>query len=239
VTRIAVIGDVHDHRERLEDVLDRLRLHAPDLALLVGDIGADPPWSEPARHGQREDHDASLRHVIERVRTTLSCPVAFVPGNHDLPDPPRALPARNCDGRRVRIAGLRIAGLGGAGPRPYGFAYEWSEEQARRRLRRLRWRPRRIDVLLCHAPPAGTPLDVTGGGEHAGSRAVAEAIGRLRPRLFVCGHIHEAWGLVSFGEVPCLNAGALGDPHGQALGWLVEWRGGPERVEAVRGGAAR
>lgn len=233
--RIAVIGDVHDHRTRLEQVLADLPRGVVDLALLVGDVGCDPPWNEPRRHRERRVHDDSTRHVLDRVRGTLACPVAFVPGNHDLPDPPEGLPATNCDGRRVRIAGLRIAGLGGAGPRHYGFPYEWDEPEARRRLRALGRRPGRIDVLLCHAPPVDTPLDVTTGGEHAGSVAVAEAIRRLRPRMFVCGHIHEAWGPVSLGEVPCLNAGALGEPFGRALGWLIEWRNGPERIETIGG----
>jgi Icc-related predicted phosphoesterase len=235
VHTIFILGDVHDHQERLEVSLSLLPAEKVDLALLAGDVGLDPPWLEPARHAERGPHDESVRQVVQQVGKLCSCPVVFVPGNHDLNDPPGDVDGTNVDGRTERVAGLRIAGLGGSGPAPYGFPYEWSESQAHSRLAAMfDGSGKDTDIFLCHAPPANTRLDVTARGDHVGSRSVYEWIGRIRPKLFVCGHIHEAWGLEWVQQTPCLNAGALGEPHGQVIAWFVEWDHGPLRIRSVR-----
>jgi len=181
--------------------------------------------------------------VIAAVRRGLGCAVAFVPGNHDLPDPAGGLDAVNCDGRVVEIAGLRVAGFGGAGPGRFGFPYEWDEPEAERGLERLLREPGAVDVAVCHTPPAGTRLDRTARGEHVGSLAVRRWIAAARPALFACGHIHEACGVERVEGVPCLNAGALGEPYGQEIVWLVRWDGrGPAAIRSLRegtGGAPR
>jgi Icc-related predicted phosphoesterase len=53
--------------------------------------------------------------------------------------------------------------------------------------------PETTDVLLTHGPPMGI-LDRTSRGERVGCEALREAVARVRPRLHVFGHIHEAYG---------------------------------------------
>jgi len=232
---IAVIGDVHDHQERLSRVLDRLAGCSPDLALLVGDLGLDPPWSESGRRTERQTHDASVRRVIASVRGSLGCPIAFVPGNHDLKDAAEDTDGVNCDGRVVDLAGLRIAGLGGAGPTRFGFPYEWKEPEAEETLRQMSAGEDPVDLFVCHTPPSDTTLDRTYQGSHVGSRAVRGWIATARPRLVVCGHIHEALGVERVEGVLCLNAGALGDPFGEKIAWTVRWGAdGPAGIRSYR-----
>jgi len=151
---------------------------------------------------------------LGRLMNVLDVPLVFVPGNHD-PDisgyrtsraglPLRAgLPARppwpegavSAEQRVVDAAGLRLAGLGGsrrysAGPNQYT---EWQQARRARSLaRRARWRRfhdgRGVDVLLTHAPPAGT-----GDGDdppHQGFAAVHRLTARLQPALLLHGHVH-------------------------------------------------
>jgi len=234
--RIVILGDIHDQQRRLAETLDLLRGHGADLALLAGDVGLDPPWTSPAREKDREAHDQSMVRTVRHVEQRLGCPVLFVPGNHDLQAPIDSLDGYNCDRRAVEIAGIRIAGLGGAGPARFGFPYEWSEEQANTIMEDYLsgWKGD-LDIFLSHSPPAGCKLDRTMHGEHVGSRAVRKWLGQLRPRLFICGHIHEAWGVEEIEGVPCLNAGALGEPYGRELVWVVEWgEAGAERIVAVQ-----
>lgn len=230
MNRIAVIGDIHGHRPRLDAVLVPLAAEKPDLAVLVGDIGADPPY----RNG-RDVHWNSVRDVIGRVREALGAPVVFVPGNHDLPEPPPDVDAVNADGKIVEAAGLRIFGFGGAGPALFGFPYEWTDEQAEKRLMSLLRESPKIDVFLSHAPPIESKLDRLRDGSPVGSRAVAEWIVRTRPRLFLCGHIHESGGTELYEGIPCLNAGALGEPYGQEIAWVVDWEDGPVLARTFRG----
>ena len=236
MTRIAVFGDIHDEQARLGAALDLLDGPPFDLALLAGDLGLDPPWEAPARQTGRGPHDESVRRTVGRVAGRLGCPVLFVPGNHDLRDAVRDLDGVNCDRAIVAAAGLRVAGLGGAGPTRFGFPYEWTEGEIDAALAQLLPEGAKpVEILLTHTPPFETGLDRTYHGAHVGSPAVRDRIGRARPGLVVCGHIHEAWGVERVEGVPCLNAGALGQPCAQVIVWIVDWKGaGPARVEHRR-----
>jgi Icc-related predicted phosphoesterase len=65
-------------------------------------------------------------------------------------------------------------------------------------------------VLAVHSPPRGH-VDTSSGGEHLGSIAVLDAIVAKRPRLALCGHIHEAWGERSvIGSTQVINLGPKG-----------------------------
>jgi Icc-related predicted phosphoesterase len=237
MSSIVIIGDVHDEQDRLRSSLDLVSGRPADLVLLVGDVGEDPPWTAELRKTQRENHDESVRRVVSRIRKTLDCPLVFVPGNHDLPEPTADMDGVNADRKIVEVAGLRIAGFGGAGPTRFGFAYEWKEDEADEALQRLfADAGSGIDIFLSHTPPANTTLDRTARGEPVGSSVVKRWLERVRPRLFVCGHIHEAWGVEWLWGVPCLNAGAFGPPHAEEIAWRVEWEQGPVRIVSfVRG----
>ena len=65
-------------------------------------------------------------------------------------------------------------------------------------------------ILVLHSPPKGH-CDANGGGDHFGSEALLGGIEEKRPRLAVCGHIHESWGCESrIGETPVRNLGPSG-----------------------------
>ncbi|MFN2559829.1 MAG: metallophosphoesterase [Jatrophihabitans sp.] len=150
-----------------------------------------------------------LRYLMD----TLDVPLVFVPGNHDPelsgyrtarsgltlraglpatePWPPGAV---NADGRVVDVAGLRIAGLGGA-PRYRDGPNQYSQRQQARRARALarcaarrRRDGRPVDVLLTHAPPRG----VGDGADapHVGFDCLHPLVRRLRTPLLLHGHVH-------------------------------------------------
>ena len=207
---LAVIGDVHARWRRLDRVMERLREVQPDGVLLVGDLGS----SDLGRASRRTpEGDARYRESVARVLDevrALGGPVAWVPGNHDLPDLGRGDGLEGSVDEGVQlVAGLRVAGIGGAGPARFGFCYEWDEDDIRAR------EDLGCDVLLCHCPPARTRLDVTAYGVAAGSEAIRERAAR-HSGVLVCGHIHEAAGADQLGDCLMLNAGALGAPFGRA-----------------------
>ena len=153
-------------------------------------------------------------------------------------NPSADLPALNLDGRCVDLAGFKLAGFGGAGPRLFGFAYEWSEEQAGERLRSFLSGVDDVDIFLSHTPPLASALDRSYSDVDAGSVEVDRWLRRLRPRLFACGHIHEAWGRRQIDGIPCVNAGAMGPPAGQDMALVVEGENGPRSVTAYRDGGS-
>jgi Icc-related predicted phosphoesterase len=53
--------------------------------------------------------------------------------------------------------------------------------------------PNDIDILVTHCPPFGI-LDETKYGVNVGSASLREKIEEIKPKLVVCGHIHESYG---------------------------------------------
>ena len=64
--------------------------------------------------------------------------------------------------------------------------------------------PKGIDILVTHGPPYKL-RDLCRNG-HVGCRELRKAIQRVRPKLHVCGHIHEGYGVSRWGDTLIANA---------------------------------
>ena len=139
--------------------------------------------------------------------------VYAMPGNHEsareIEEFCAAFGFVNFHGATAEIGGVRFAGLGYSSPTPFDTPGEYSESEMAARLEPFaRWKPQ---VLICHAPPLGTPLDRIREGLHGGSRAVREFIEQQQPAHFFCGHIHEAEGVaIQMGATRAMNVGKKG-----------------------------
>lgn len=124
----------------------------------------------------------------------LAAPMVAVPGNAESAEELRAAALKGTTvlhGDGVNIGGLHIFGLGGGVPvTPFGsWSFDLTEDEAGALLDRCPC----ADILVTHSPPKGL-ADLTSTGLSVGSTAVRDAILRLRPRLALCGHIHDSWG---------------------------------------------
>jgi Icc-related predicted phosphoesterase len=216
---LGLLGDVHAHAARLDRCLAWLDRQGPlDGVLLVGDIAGNPPWARRAHPEELVRMQMDIGAIVRRVGAALRAPVLFVPGNHD---PRDVAHPGNVDRRQKVIAGLRIVGLGGAGPDLFGLPYEWEEDEVDA-LDLPAW-----DVLLSHCPPRDTALDVLRGGpRHVGSAAVRRRAEDGRG-LLVSGHIHESVAGEVLGGTLCVNVGGLGEPHGKAQAAVARFKEGP------------
>jgi Icc-related predicted phosphoesterase len=77
----------------------------------------------------------------------------------------------------------------GMNPKAMAFTVNTEEELAEK----FAQIPDDTDILVCHTPFLHM-LDQNMDGYHCGSMALRDAIDRVKPRLFVCGHIHEQGG---------------------------------------------
>ena len=139
--------------------------------------------------------------------------VHVLPGNHETETAIEGMCNRHglhaFHGRKLRIAGFHVAGLGYSTPTPFNTPGEYTEDEMAGRLEAFAGLTPLI--LVCHAPPFGTTLDRMAGDEHAGSYAVREFIERHQPAYFACGHIHEAQGREELiGATRCRNIGKQG-----------------------------
>lgn len=127
--------------------------------------------------------------------TMARAPLLYVHGNHDTGY--RQKPPEGCDcidDKLVVVNGVRILGLGGS-PHYNGGPHQYTEEQMRRRIRRLRWQLYRhggVDIVVTHAPAAGY-----GDGQdyaHRGFESLLMLVDRYKPKYLVHGHIHLNYG---------------------------------------------
>jgi Icc-related predicted phosphoesterase len=158
---------------------------------------------------------ASVHEGLEETIGALAAietPTVLVPGNNETADALRAAAAgwaaaTVLHGEGTEIDGVQFFGLGGGIPvTPWEWSFDLDEEEATAMLAAC---PQGA-VLVLHSPPRDH-CDAAGDGSHFGSPALLAAIEAKRPRLAVCGHIHESWGCESaVGGTPVRNLGPTG-----------------------------
>lgn len=132
---------------------------------------------------------------LQFLVTMAHCPLLYVHGNHDgryaLNPPEGCL----CIEDQILVYnGIRILGLGGC-LRYRDGEHQYTENEMRRRIQRLRWQLRRsggVDIVVTHAPPQG----VGDGADpaHSGFCALRELLDTYRPRYLFHGHVHLRYG---------------------------------------------
>lgn len=150
------------------------RLHDYDLILSCGDLKSD---------------------YLSFLVTMARCPLLYVHGNHDTHY--KRKPPEGCDcidGQLVTYNGVRILGLGGCRKYRPGD-HQYTEEEMRRRIARVRWQIKRaggVDIVVTHAAPEGLGDDHDPA--HWGFRALRELLDQYNPQYLVHGHVHMSYG---------------------------------------------
>ena len=190
--RLLAFSDIHRDLEQARRIADR----APeaDVVVAAGDFGS-------IHRGVAE-----LIDMLVVVET----PTVVIPGNNETDDDLRDAcagwkAATVLHGEGTEIDGVSFWGLGAGIPTtPWPWSFDLTEEEAERALASC---PEGVDVMVLHSPPHGY-LD---GDRSLGSKAILEAIERVRPRVAVCGHIHECAGQeASIGSTRLFNLGPDG-----------------------------
>jgi uncharacterized protein len=158
---------------------------------------------------------ASVHEGLEETIDALAAiekPTVLVPGNNETVDALRAAAGRwpaatVLHGEGTSIDGVEFFGLGAGVPiTPWEWSFDLDDEAAAAMLAPC---PTGA-VMVLHSPPRDH-CDASADGTHFGSPALLRAIEEKRPRLAVCGHIHESWGCESqVGETPIRNLGPAG-----------------------------
>jgi Icc-related predicted phosphoesterase len=192
--RILAFSDLHTDLGQARRLAERSA--EADVVLGVGDFASV---------------HSGLAETIEALRA-IEAPAVLVPGNNETEEALREAcadweQAVVLHGEGAEIEGIPFFGLGAGIPvTPWEWSFDLTEEAAAELLEAC---PDGC-VLAVHSPPRGH-VDVSGTGRHLGSEAVLRAIERRRPRLALCGHIHESWGRQSrIGPTPVINLGPEG-----------------------------
>jgi Icc-related predicted phosphoesterase len=158
---------------------------------------------------------ASVHEGLEETIAALvaiEAPTVLVPGNNETAEALRDAAsgwsaATVLHGEGTTIEGVEFFGLGAGIPvTPWEWSFDLDDESATAMLAPC---PEGA-VLVLHSPPRGH-CDASADGSEFGSPALLRGIEEKRPRLVVCGHIHESWGCEStIGATSVRNLGPRG-----------------------------
>lgn len=109
----------------------------------------------------------------------------------------------------VVIDGLKIWGS------PYTpWFYRWAFNKRRGEPLATHWNqiPADTDILLTHGPVYGI-LDTVINEQNAGDKDLLKRVLEIKPKAHVCGHIHEAYGMVRRHGIRFVNACVLNEAY--------------------------
>ncbi|MFI8516560.1 metallophosphoesterase [Streptomyces sp. NPDC085481] len=166
--------------------------------------------------------ESAVRRQYAEMFAALPTPTYATYGNVDIPTlwPEYAGPGTTVlDGERIELDGLVFGFVGGGLHSPMRTPYEISEEEYAAKVEALG----EVDVLCSHIPPDVPELtyDTVARRFERGSRALLDAIRRVRPRYALFGHVHQPLARrMRVGRTECVNVG-----HFAATGrpWTLEW----------------
>jgi Icc-related predicted phosphoesterase len=166
-----------------------------DLLLIGGDV---TPNHNHRLDFQLEWLDTRFRDWLARVPATR---IVGIAGNHDFifEQAPHAvdglgLPWVYLEDEMMWFDGLSIYGTPWVPNLPRWAFYGGPENRVS--MTKIEGVPEGVDILLSHGPMHGYGDHVSPmfGDIDVGCRNMAEAMPRIKPRAFVCGHIHEGYG---------------------------------------------
>lgn len=191
--KIVCISDTHGEHQQLE-------LPAGDLLIHAGDI---------SNRGELWQVESFLQWFSAQPHKYK----VFIAGNHDFlaernPSLFRELIPANViylNDEATEIEGINIWGS----PITPWF-YDWAFNRRRGEEIRRYWEkiPVNTDLLITHGPVHGIH-DLTFEGQAVGCEELNTKIWNINPRLHICGHIHEAYGLAVVNDITFVNASIL------------------------------
>lgn len=193
-----------------------------DLASRLAQGGSGDSQAHMAREYLRLCKLARTRMLgsYEKLKKILqnygSLNIRVLPGNYDMDLAQTPLAPWNLHLKFLDLAGIRVAGYGGANVSTPGVPQElqirFQEKQGPEGLfsEPLEFfRTASPHVLVVHQPPYGI-LDKLQGLGPSGSMGIRQYLDEARPLALLCGHMHHCWGALRLGETWCLNPSNFG-----------------------------
>jgi Icc-related predicted phosphoesterase len=219
--RIAAVSDLHGYLPEIP---------ACDLLIIAGDVCPDRFGPLLAMHDPDQQKAWFDRHVRPWLARAPATHKVLTWGNHDWCgqacdfSPDLSVEARTTEFRILVDRSTRVP-TGGDDSSITIWATPWSNQF-------MNWAfmkppteladvyaaiPDRTDILVSHQPPFGYGdrlVDRRSGQiQHLGSRELLAAIDRVKPRLVICGHIHDGHGRYEHGGVPIYNASVVDEQY--------------------------
>jgi Icc-related predicted phosphoesterase len=111
-------------------------------------------------------------------------------------------------------SGITIEGINIWGSPISPFFYNWAFNRQRGADIKKHWDliPVNTNILVTHGPVAGI-LDKTIYGDSVGCADLKATVELIKPKYFICGHIHEAQGVYESEGTTYINASVLDERY--------------------------
>lgn len=175
--KILAVADIHGAQYRLNLILKNIEKFNPDIVVICGDI---------TQFGPGELAKTLLDQIpVETLALT---------GNIDSVDVVKGIDdskATKIEMKRVVKNGIPFVGANGINPEHLKVVKDKKLLDE-------------TSVLVSHEPPYGAQ-DKIFLGMSGGSRELRELVDKYKPRLVLCGHIHEDPGFTKIGKTTVVN----------------------------------
>ena len=227
VQYLAFITDIHGNLNILKKFLESCENHnlPPAFVILGGDITGS--YRNYLKLTETEESfekwkEKSLREALALLDGYPGRTFAML-GNDDFESYCGIMDQdSNVESLNYRIVRLEeidhyLVGFQYVPPTPFMTRFELSEKELEKKLKALLEQvpDHKKAIWIFHSPPYDSGLDNTSDlldGKiirvKTGSRAVRKAIEKYKPKLFLCGHIHESPGKIWIGSTLCINPGS-------------------------------
>jgi len=207
--KIIALTDVHGAYDLANEIIKK---ESPDVLIIGGDLTTVGTVKE-------------VETAIIRFKT-LTKQIFCISGNMDLPQHDKLYEQLgiSLNGKGVIYNSIGFFGVSASPHSSLKTPYEISENEIANLLssgfRQIE--QSKIKILVSHAPPFGTKVDITHNGIHVGSMAVREFIEEAKPDIVICGHIHEARGQDVIERSRIVNCGKASDGYYAVIQILEE-----------------
>jgi len=225
--KILALGDPHGKLPKnLDGVIKKYEI---ELIICVGDIAFIPekPWIEESWKGINDRFmNKNYKEIVDKL-CSYNLPVLSLRGNMFMGDKKKV--ADRILNKHKNLIN-KFTGRYNSQNQSFIFfdiSFEEStlmeEEKGKKffknRVRKNKKRELKLNkllkensnsILITHNPPYGI-LDKAYDGNHVGSKIILKAIKKHKPKLVLCGHIHEAKGKAKIGKTIIYNLGSHGD----------------------------
>jgi Icc-related predicted phosphoesterase len=192
--KILAFTDIHGSYKKVEEII---KLEHAGVVVIGGDL---------TNVGSIKEAEIAI-NLFQSVSKILLA----ITGNMDLPkhDGLFSQMGISLNGKGVIINGVGYFGASASPFSPLLTPNEISEETILKLLKQgyQHIKDAKIKIMLSHAPPYGSKVDITHSGIHVGSTAVRDFIEDEQPNVVICGHIHEARGQDVLGKTKIVNCG--------------------------------
>jgi Icc-related predicted phosphoesterase len=192
--KIITISDTHGYH-------DLLALPKGDMLIHAGDVSS--------RGSEREIKDFLGWFSVQDYEYKI-----FIAGNHDFffeqadKEMVKAIIPENII--YLNDSGICIEGLHIWGSPVTPWFLNWAFNRQRGSDIKKHWDliPQNTDILITHGPVYGI-LDKTIHGKKVGCEILKDVTDVIKPKVHICGHIHEAYGQVQILDTLYINASVL------------------------------